>query len=466
MIQLNQVTLIRDKKKVLDNIHLTVTSGELVILTGESGSGKSSLISVLNGLIPELYDGEIFGQLTVLDTRLPPIDFNKYVKDIGVVFQNPKTQFFTTSVLSELAFSMENYGFSAEDINTRMNDVIELFHLEDLIGKKVTELSGGQKQRIAFAAACMLPHRFFLLDEPSSNLDYVTIKQLSAYIKLLKQRGCTLIISEHRLFYLSELADRYVILKKGKITYDLSAAQFKAQFPIIQEEMGLRSLQEPKLFKSFIKKIEQDDASRVLQIKDLTYQYSNRKSVLNIPSLDICIDNIVGLVGQNGSGKTTFVQLLSGLLIDKSYSFSIMGANLSAKERIKRSFIVMQDVNLQLFFETVEKELLVQSKRTELFDDVVDALNLRRLLSSHPQNLSGGEKQRVAIASAILSGKEWLILDEPTSGLDYQNMLAVSKLLKKVQSLGIFVLVISHDNEFLSQTASCILKMDNGGVIS
>ena len=126
----------------------------------------------------------------------------------------------------------------------------------------------------------------------------------------------------------------------------------------------------------------------------------------------------------------------------------------------------MQDVNLQLFFETVEKELLVQSKRTELFDDVVDALNLRRLLSSHPQNLSGGEKQRVAIASAILSGKEWLILDEPTSGLDYQNMLAVSKLLKKVQSLGIFVLVISHDNEFLSQTASCILKMDNGGVIS
>lgn len=163
MIQLNQVTLIRDKKKVLDNINLTVTSGELVILTGESGSGKSSLISVLNGLIPELYDGEIFGQLTVLDTRLPPIDFNKYVKGIGVVFQNPKTQFFTTSVLSELAFSMENYGFSAEDINTRMNDVIELFHLEDLIGKKVTELSGGQKQRIAFAAACMLPHRFFFI---------------------------------------------------------------------------------------------------------------------------------------------------------------------------------------------------------------------------------------------------------------------------------------------------------------
>ncbi|MGY3703157.1 hypothetical protein BW731_10865 [Vagococcus martis] len=466
MIQLNQVTLIRDEKKVLDNINLTVRSGELVVLTGESGSGKSSLISVLNGLIPELYDGEIFGQLTVLDTPLPPIDFNKYVKDIGVVFQNPKTQFFTTSVLSELAFSMENYGFSAEDINTRMNDVIELFHLEDLIGKKVTELSGGQKQRIAFASACMLPHRLFLFDEPSSNLDYVTIKQLSDYIKLLKQRGCTLIISEHRLFYLSELADRYVILKNGKLTYDLPAAQFKAQFPIIQEEMGLRSLQEPKLLKSFVEKTEPDDVSRVLQIKDLTYQYSDRKSVLNIPSLDISIDNIVGLVGQNGSGKTTFVQLLSGLLTDKSHSFSIMGANLSAKERIARSFIVMQDVNLQLFFETVEKELLVQSKRTELFDDVVDDLNLRGLLSSHPQNLSGGEKQRVAIASAILSGKEWLILDEPTSGLDYQNMLAVSKLLKKAQSLGLFVLVISHDNELLSQTASCILKMDNGRFIS
>lgn len=466
MIRLNQLTLLRDGKQVLQNIDLTVNSGDVIVLTGESGSGKSSLISVLNGLIPELYEGEISGESTVLDTQLPPIDFNQYVKDIGVVFQNPKTQFFTTSVLSELAFSMENYGISADKITTRMQEIIELFDLKELVGKKVTELSGGQKQRIAFASACMLPHRLFLFDEPSSNLDYATIKQLSFYMEKLKQQGCTLIVSEHRLFYLSELADRFVVLKEGKIAYDLPVTEFKEKFPMIQKEMGLRSLKEPDALALSTEYFSMANTDSILQIKDLTYQYSKHKPVLDIQELSLCTDKIVGLIGENGSGKTTFVQLLTGLLPEKNNSFSISETRLSNKDRINRSFLVMQDVNLQLFFETVEKELLVQSKRKELFDEVVDELNLRGLLDDHPQNLSGGEKQRVAIASAILSGKDWIILDEPTSGLDYRNMLAVSKLLRKVQSYGLFVIVISHDNEFLAETTSYILKMEQGHILN
>ncbi|MGX6971291.1 ABC transporter ATP-binding protein [Vagococcus bubulae] len=468
MIQFDHVNLLRDDKTVLKDIQLSINTGEVVVLTGESGSGKSSLISLLNGLIPELYEGEVVGDATVLETSLPPLDFNQYVKDIGVVFQNPKTQFFTTSVFSELAFSMENYGISPDNIKERMAEVVEIFDLDELMGKKVTELSGGQKQRIAFASACMLPHRLFLFDEPSSNLDYQTIKQISSYLSLLKEQGCTLVIAEHRLFYLTQLADRYIVLKQGEICYNLPSADFHSLFPTIQKEMGLRTLNEPT--ELWLKKdsVKEENHSSELHIEHLNFHYKQSKTILHINELFIDTSKVIGLIGENGSGKTTFVQLLTGLLSDhdKKSVFLLNGTPLSAKERLNRSFLVMQDVNLQLFFETVEKELLVQSKRKELFDEVVEELNLVHLLQSHPQNLSGGEKQRVAIASAILSGKDWIILDEPTSGLDYRHMVAVSRLLRKVQSYGLFVLVISHDNEFLAKTTSQILRMQEGKIVS
>ena len=467
MIHFDHVNLLRDDKTVLKDIQLSINTGEVVVLTGESGSGKSSLISLLNGLIPELYEGEVTGDATVLETSLPPLDFNHYVKDIGVVFQNPKTQFFTTSVFSELAFSMENYGVPANKIETRIDEIMELFNLRGLIGKKVTELSGGQKQRIAFASACMLPHRLFLFDEPSSNLDYSTIKQISSYLSILKQQGCTLIIAEHRLFYLTHLADRYIVLNKGNICYNLPSEEFYSLFPTIQKEMGLRTLNEPSelLINNCSKEVIH---SSNLHIKDLNFHYKHSKTIISIDELSIDTSHIMGLIGENGSGKTTFVQLLTGMLSENGQrsKFLIDGVQLSAKERLNRSFLVMQDVNLQLFFETVEKELLVQSKRKELFDEVVEELSLGPLLQLHPQNLSGGEKQRVAIASAILSGKDWIILDEPTSGLDYRHMVSVSQLLKKVQSYGLFVLVISHDNEFLTKTTSHILQMKDGKIVS
>lgn len=466
MISINHLNLLRNEKKVLNDINLTIRSGEVVILTGESGSGKSSLISVLNGLIPELYEGEITGEVTVLNTQLPPIHFTDYVKDIGVVFQNPKTQFFTTSVFSELAFSMENYGFSPNDIEKRMSDIISLFKLDDLLGKRVSELSGGQKQRIAFASACMLPHRLFLFDEPSSNLDYDTIDTLFSYMSILKKQGCTMIISEHRLFYLKELADRYVVLCEGQVVSDLLALEFESDFPTLQKSYGLRSLTEPQKVIPNIKLDTNVGSTQSLSINQLYFQYEKNSPAVDIDSLTLDTSSIIGLIGTNGSGKTTFVQLLTGLLAEKRSSFSFNHETLSAKQRLARSFLVMQDVNLQLFFETVEKELLVQSERKELFDEVVQELHLTELLTSHPQNLSGGEKQRVAIASAILSGKEWIILDEPTSGLDYRNMLSVSRLLKKVQSYGLFVLVISHDNEFLALTTSNIIQLDKGRVVN
>jgi len=466
MIDLNQVTLLRNDRAILHNINLTVKDGEVVLLAGESGSGKSSLISILNGLIPELYDGTIEGNAIVGGDNLPPIDFNEYVKQIGVVFQNPKTQFFTTSVLSELAFSMENYGFDPNDITNRMNEIIDLFELHELLDKKVSELSGGQKQRIAFASACMISHRLFLFDEPSSNLDYESINQLSSYIAMLKQAGHTVLIAEHRLFYLVQLIDRVVILKQGQIAYDLDKKEFISNFNQIKEDIGLRALSEPKITHKQNASTNQIKSLECIEVQKLRFSYDRNRPFLMIENLTLDPTKIVGIIGENGSGKSTFVQILTGIQPEKQVEIYQHGRRLTSKERLKRSFMVMQDVNLQLFFETVEKELFVQSKRSELLDEVVSELNLTTLLKRHPQDLSGGEKQRVAVGSAILSGKKWIILDEPTSGLDYQNMLAVSRLLKKAQSYGLFIVVISHDNEFLSKTADCVLKMKQGRIVS
>lgn len=454
MIELEHLNLNKEGHTILSDITLTIKQGECVILTGESGSGKTSLINSLNGLIPELYSGDLTGKLYVNGDKLPPIDFNNYVREIGMVFQNPKSQFFTTTVLSELAFSMENYGVSRQEILERIDQIVAEFDLFDILNTKVSDLSGGQKQKVAFASACMLPHQLFLFDEPSSNLDEVGMVQLKKFMKQLKNKGCTMIIAEHKLHYLSDVADWYIVLHEGKIREKFSKERALNISDNKRKSLGLRSLS--------TEKVEIKEDKRTIQTgittTELSFKYK-KKNVLHFESMFFSSESIVGLIGKNGVGKTTLVKMLTGLLKPSSGSILYNGELIQEKERLTKSYLVMQDVNLQLFFETVEKEIITKATRLDLFSEVVSQLNLIHLLDRHPQTLSGGEKQRVVIASAILSGKKWLFLDEPTSGLDYKNMLEVSNMLKWIQTNNLTIIVISHDQEFLNLTCDMIYKL-------
>lgn len=464
MIDLHDVSFAyEDQETIIQKVELEVKAGEFVVLCGKSGCGKSTLLRILNGLIPELYTGDLTGVGSVLGQNMLTKEFNEYVKDIGVVFQNPKTQFFTSDVYSELAFAMENYGVSREEILKRIDEITSLFSLETFLERSMFHLSGGQKQLIAFASASMLKHQLFLLDEPSSNLDEVTIEQLKTYLKVLKEQGMTIIVSEHRLYYLTDLADRYLLMDNGTIIESYTSQEMRAKSALEINNMGLRSLEQTH----FVKDREPTRSSEQLTVvcEELEFHYRRQPSIIKIPSLTLTSSAITGIVGHNGAGKSTFSKILSGLMKPKQGTIKLNQHVMSAKQLINESFVVMQDVNLQLFFETVEKEISLNAKNTQEFDKIVDMLSLESLLLRHPQTLSGGEKQRVAIASALLSGKKIIIFDEPTSGLDLLHMEEVSHTIRWLHKEGILVLVITHDKEFLSRTCQRVLHFEQGQII-
>ena len=464
MIELKEITLRKEHPTpIIDHVDLSVNKGEFVVLCGESGSGKSTLLRILNGLIPELYDGKLQAKGEVFGQDFMTKDFNQYVKHIGVVFQNPKTQFFTSDVYSELAFAMENYGVSRQEMLEKIDTISTNLDLNQFLDRSMFSLSGGQKQLIAFASASMLSHKLFLLDEPSSNLDESTIEKLRQYLWQLKQQGMTIIIAEHRLYYLTDLVDRYLLMDKGQVKREISEEEMSHLSEEKVASLGLRSLKKKELIKA------QHDESREFQyelvISDLIYGYKKQQAILNIPNIRLDNSRIIGIVGENGAGKTTFSKIVSGLIKTKTGMIQFNGKPMTRKDLIRESFVVMQDVNLQLFFETVEKELLLNAKHIDKFKEVVDMLSLQPLLMRHPQTLSGGEKQRVAIASAVLSGKKIVIFDEPTSGLDLVHMQEVSRVIKWLEKQEILILVITHDKEFIEQTCERIIHFAHGEVI-
>jgi energy-coupling factor transport system ATP-binding protein len=440
--------------------NLKINSGEFVVLCGKSGCGKSTLLNILDGLIPELYEGDLYVKGKVLNQELLDKNFNSYIRDIGVVFQNSKTQFFTNDVESELAFSMENYGIEPSEIFDRITEMAKLFSIEKFLPKSMFELSGGQKQLIAFATACMLKHRLFLMDEPSSNLDKATIEKLQSYLEILKRAGMTIIIAEHRLYYLNDLADRYLLLDQGKLIGDYSSEQLQSFSESEISELGLRSLHLPKI--SLNNQFTKKDLE--LRCTDLEFSYPKQERTISICDLTLTNDKIVGIVGNNGAGKSTLVKILSGLLKPKQGSIYFQGRKMKPKDLVKESFVVMQDVNLQLFFETVEKEISFNNSDPQRIKEVARLLRLEPLLKRHPQSLSGGEKQRVAIASAIMSGKRMIFFDEPTSGLDLLHMKEVSETIKWLHTQKVLIFIITHDQEFLNETAQRVLKMENGRI--
>ena len=291
----------------------------------------------------------------------------------------------------------------------------------------------------------MLNPELLVLDEPTSNLDYCAINDLHDMIERKKAAGTTIVIAEHRLAWLADLADRFCFFENGCLAGQWTAEDFRKLPPEQMHAMGLRPLDIAPYCAQVLEKSNRRPADDrpLISVSDFTVGYGKKHSVYQIEQFQISKGEIVGMMGHNGVGKSTFAKTLCGLM--KPVRGEISPIN--KKERIKRSFLVMQDVNYQLFFDSVREEVLLGAARPELCDQVLKSLGLLELADRHPMSLSGGQKQRVAIASAILSGKEFIVLDEPTSGLDYYHMTQVAQLIQQLRSLGTAVLVITHDEE-------------------
>ncbi|CCL20392.1 TPA: ABC transporter ATP-binding protein [Clostridioides difficile] len=448
------------KQGSLKEINLHIKKGECVLLCGRSGCGKTTIIRLINGVIPHFYTGDLVGDILIEGEHISEFPMYKIAEYVGSVFQNPRTQFFNIDTDSEIAFGLENMAYDSERIANIVEKVAIDLDIEKLRGRSIFKLSGGEKQKIAFASVYAMNPDIFLLDEPSSNLDMISIKNLRKKLKKLKDKGKTILIAEHRIFYLMDLVDKIIYLEEGKIAKVYCPKEFR-KIPLEQRKaMGLRSI---NLSEENFKYRNLLNGKKDLKINNLTVFYKKRDIIKNC-SFQVDKGEIIALTGNNGEGKTTFSRVLCGL--HKEYIGDIFWGNkqIKEKERLEISYMVMQDVNYQLFAESVQEECLLGIKNPDKnkVNEILKRLDLYNFKNLHPNRLSGGQKQRVAVAVSMICNKEILIFDEPTSGLDYESMIKVSKLLKELASMGKIIFVITHDYELICQVCTRILHLSGG----
>ena len=441
----------------LRDINLKISDGEFVLFCGRSGCGKTTITRLVNGLIPQFYQGELHGRVLVDGQEISNIPMYQIAAKVGSVFQNPRTQFFNVDTDSEIAFGIENEARPPQELIERVEQTADDLRIQKLRNRNIFELSGGEKQKIAFASVYAMNPQIYLLDEPSSNLDMTSIQELREHLRLIKKQGKTVLIAEHRLYYLMELADRIVYLEKGEIKGIYTPEEFRQLSEQERERMGLRAVD---LRAVFPPKPHSIAPIPVLELRNVTLRYKKR-TILHDIGLSAGKGEVIGVVGHNGAGKTTFSRALCGLHKDCDGQFLWESKPIERKERLQRSYMVMQDVNYQLFSDSVREEVLLGAAHPERCDAVLQALGLDGLADRHPMSLSGGQKQRVVVAAAMLSDKPLVLLDEPTSGLDLGSMQQVGQLLQEWKAQGKTQLVITHDEELAANWCDRVIRWDD-----
>jgi energy-coupling factor transport system ATP-binding protein len=512
-------------KLVLENINCHINKGDIAVICGPSSSGKTTLLRHLKKEV--LPVGKLTGDIYYKGENIVKTNSNERVSQVGIVYQNPESQMVMDNVIHELAFSLENMGCMASEMMVKIGELVTYFGLEESLEKQVHELSGGQKQMINICAALILYPEVLILDEPTAQLDPVASKELIKMIVELNQElGITIIISEHRLDEVLQYADQIIYLEEGHILYDggrekvlkkMSEGERANYFlPEISRLFHLdrrsngnrpipitvkegRELAEEIMLDLCVSekdKVEDDnqhhnqgdDGGLVNQVnrkekkqailincKELYYMY-NKEADLVLKGLDLQIrkGDFIGIIGGNGSGKTTLLKIMAKLLRPTrgKVLYENKGIN-QKKERDIRSKIgyVAQNTMLHITRESVLEELNGVKEKYHIGDnenwvlEIIKAFDLEPIYHRHPYDLSGGERQKLVIAMALLKRPSVLMLDEPIKGLDPYSKAQMASILKGLNKKGMTIIMVSHDVEFIAKHVGQCAMLFNGDVV-
>ena len=466
------------KNAALSGVDLDIAPGERVLVLGPSGSGKSTLMGGLAGLLGGAEEGEATGTLTV-DGVAPANARGR----VGLLMQDPEAQVVLARVGDDVAFGMENLGVAREEIWPRVENSLEAVGLSVPLDHSTTELSGGQKQRLALASILAMGPGLLLLDEPTANLDPSGVAEVRAAVEAVVERtGATVVVVEHRVDVWASLVDRVIVVADGALAADGPLREVLAQQGDALRERGIWLPGDdvaaevgpaPEVTPA------SSEATPIARVADLTIGYNQDAPVRSGIDLTIARGVSTCIVGANGAGKSTFALTLAGLLpplegtVEVETSDGTAGDphEWSSKQLLGRMSMVFQEPEYQFLAATVAEELAIgpraagmsEAEIAPLVDEHLEALGLTKLARANPMTLSGGEKRRLSVATALISAPELLILDEPTFGQDRGTWLGLVRLLRAALERGVTLVSITHDPAFVAAMGQRIVDLGQVG---
>ena len=487
-------------RQILSGIDLTIEKGEYILLCGKSGSGKTTLLRHLKSVLAP--HGSLSGDVLFNGIPLTCVSRMEQASKIGFVMQNPDDQIVTDKVWHELAFGLENLGTDLNTMRLRVSEMACYFGIQDWFHRDVAELSGGQKQLLNLASIMAMQPEVLILDEPTSQLDPIAAADfLNTVRKINLELGTTVILTEHRLEDIYHAADRVIVMEDGRITACDTPAAAAAQLrngqmftalpaPVrifygsgaegtcpltvregrtwLSKTFSGRSLiqTEPEVLPENI-----SAANAALRVKDAWFRYErNSPDILRGVSFTVPQGSLFSIVGGNGAGKSTLLKSICGICRPYRGNVEIFGRELKKYPPAQRFHgclsMLPQDPKSLFVKASVRDELLEMNTTSGEIRTIAELCEIGHLLDAHPQDLSGGEQQRVALAKVLLTSPRLLLLDEPTKGLDSFFKIKFAEILANLKSRGITIVMVSHDVEFCAEYADLVSMFFDGQILT
>lgn len=447
-IRLKEVSFKYDgaKENVLENINLTVEYGETVLLSGVSGEGKSTLLSIINGVIPFVNSGEFSGSVEIDGKDVTKLKISERSKLIGTVLQNADEQIIYDLVNEEIAFGCENLNIASEEIDRRIERFTMLMQIEK--NAKTKTLSGGQKQRLITASTLAMEQKIIILDEPLANLDTHTAHILLKALRNLANSGYAVLIVEHRLDVVKNYIDKVMRIENKQLFTSTDINDLNSGIKTIPHADG--SLPGEVLIKG-----------------EKLFFAAGDRNIIDGLDIEIRAGERIVLLGENGCGKTTLMRMLARLNKpnDGALSQTITKSKKANSKWFSKVGYVYQNPVYQLFMPTLLSEISFKAKSEKIAREMINAFGLSGLEQRHPQSLSEGQKRRASIAAVCASEPTILFLDEPTVGQDYKNLCKTVETVNKInKNLGTAIVTVTHDKRCAGALADRVLIMENGKI--